>query len=234
MNKFRRLGAGVLALGVAAAGLVMTAPLASAHTGTLTTSSTCQPDGTYKVTYGGATKNVPSRGKGHTATLRVGEVKPVGNSIAGAPANVIGNTTYSFTQVVPGSTRSAQATAFLKWGDGAQSDPIGVITLGGGCKPPAPECVRDLNSGNVSAAYKDTDFHAVVRYTGQKPICAGASKTVSLNSYKTDGPTWASSGTQMFVDHDQVTISKDHLSGELDVDRPSCFYQTDLYWGSTR
>jgi uncharacterized repeat protein (TIGR01451 family) len=57
---------------------------------------------------------------------------------------------------------------------------------------------------------------------------------VSLNSYKTDGPTWPTSGNQVFVDHDQITIDKNTTSGTLVVDQPTCFYQTDLYWGSTR
>ncbi len=58
----------------------------------------------------------------------MGEIKPVGTSVSGAPDTVVGNTSYSWTQIVPGSAKYAQSTAFLTWGDGAKSDPIGTIT----------------------------------------------------------------------------------------------------------
>jgi uncharacterized repeat protein (TIGR01451 family) len=161
MRTLKRLGASALALGVVAASMVMTAPLASAHTGTLTTASVCNDDGTYTVTYTGETQSVPGGGLGHVATLRVGEVVPKGSPITGAPDTVTGNTTYTFEQTVPGATTYAQATAFLKWGDGATSDPIGKIDLPGNCTqtPVAPsgnlqkECAND--SGHVWAGKLD-------------------------------------------------------------------------------
>jgi uncharacterized repeat protein (TIGR01451 family) len=136
MRVLKRVGASALAFGVAAAGMVFSAPIASAHTGTLKTSYVCQTDGTYKITYSGSTSNVPTSGPGHVATLTIGEVQPVGTTISGAPATVTGNTSYGFSQVVPGTATSAQATAFLAWGDGAKSDPIGKVSLKGDCKPP--------------------------------------------------------------------------------------------------
>jgi len=233
MRTLKRAGASMLALGVAAAGMVMSAPVASAHTGTLTTSSVCQDDGTYKITYTGTTSNVPAHGSGHVATLTVGEIKPAGTTIAGAPATVTGNTTYGFTQTVPGTAKSAAATAFLVWGDGVKSDPIGTIALGGDCTPPAPVCVAHITNNQIAAHYTTDAFHATVSYTGNKPLCDNASRVVSLNSYQAEGPTWPTSGNQAFVDHDQVTIDKTHTTGNLSVDQPSCFYQTDLYFGST-
>ncbi len=101
------------------------------------------------------------------------------------------------------------------------------------CQPPPPQCASTVQTSDVSARYVTDDFHALVEYKGMT-LCEGVSKTVSLNSYKTDGPTWPTSGTQVFVDHDQITIDKNTTSGTLVVDKPSCYYQTDLYWGSTR
>jgi uncharacterized repeat protein (TIGR01451 family) len=149
MRTLKRLGASVLALGVVAASMVLTAPLASAHTGTLTTASICNDNGTYTVTYTGTTTSVPGAGLGHVASLTVGEILPVGSPISGAPATVTGNTTYTFEQTVPGKATSAQATAFLTWGDGAKSDPIGKINLPGNCTqtPTAPSGNLQKNCG---------------------------------------------------------------------------------------
>ena len=156
MRALKRAGASLLALGVVAAGMVMTAPIASAHTGTLATASVCQSDGTYKITYTGTTVNVPASGAGHVATLTIGEIKPLGTTIADAPATVTGNTSYTFTQTVPGTARQAQATAFLKWGDGANSDPIGQTTLAGNCTVPVAP------SGSYTTACTATGASVVV------------------------------------------------------------------------
>lgn len=99
---------------------------------------------------------------------------------------------------------------------------------------PPPTCVSTIGRYDISAHYTIDDYHAFVQYKGRGPLCEGVSKTVSLNSYATEGPTWSTSGTQTFVDHDQVTISASNLSGSLSVEAPGCFYQTDLYWGSTK
>lgn len=131
-----RVAAGaVITVGVSA-GVVAMAGVAEAHTGTLGAVAVCVPaTGTYTVTYSGVTTNVPATGAGHTATLTVGEIVPAtGTTIVGAPATVVGNTSYSFQQVgVPGNALVAKATAFLVWGDGATSDPQGIATLAGNC-----------------------------------------------------------------------------------------------------
>ncbi len=93
-------------------------------------------------------------------------------------------------------------------------------------------CVATVDPDDVKVRYDGDAFHATVKYTGPT-LCAGASATVSLNSYQTQGPTWPSSGTQKFVDHAQFTIDAAHLSGTMTVDVPACFFQTDLYWGDT-
>jgi hypothetical protein len=103
------------------------------------------------------------------------------------------------------------------------------------CPQPSgpPTCVSAIDTKDVKAYYTTDPFHAKVEYIG-KELCDGVSKTVSLNSYKTDGPTWPTSGTQSFVDHDEYTVDKDHTSGTLVVIEPTCYYQTDLYWGDTK
>ncbi len=117
--------------------VVINATNASAHTGVLRAVPTCESNGTYSVAYSGTTSKVPASGAGHTATFRVGEVTPTtGTTISGAPSTVVGNAAYSFTQAgVPGTAKSASATAFLVWGDGVKADPIGGVKLAGDCKP---------------------------------------------------------------------------------------------------
>jgi hypothetical protein len=129
----KKILAGVSALALSLGMIALVAGPASAHTGSLSVSATCQNDGTYLVTFSGATTNVPSSGSGHTATLTVGEIQPVGAIPVGAPSTVVGNTTYGWTETVPGSTTYVQSTAFLVWGDGAQSDPQGTKNLDGTC-----------------------------------------------------------------------------------------------------
>lgn len=138
----RRIAAWVTIPTLLAGGVVMgTAVSASAHTGSLSVASSCV-DGSYTLSFSGQTSNVPSYGAGHTATMTVGEIMPSGATITDVtvnnqattlPATVVGNVPYSFKMTVPGTTTYAQATAFLRWGDGVTSDPIGKITLPGNC-----------------------------------------------------------------------------------------------------
>jgi len=98
------------------------------------------------LTYTGTTKNVPSTGEGNKAILTVGEIVPIGSQVSPHDETVIGNTTFTFTQVIPGDAPKAQATAFLVWGDKAKSDPIGYATFTTPCPvlvpdKPAPEVV---------------------------------------------------------------------------------------------
>lgn len=122
----------MLATGLLGVGL----PAASAHTGVLEASGRCQDNGTRLVTYTGNTQNVPTSGAGHTATLTVGEISPTGAQVSPSTQTVIGNTTFTFTQTIPGDAKSAQATAFLVWGDSVKSDPIGHATFTTDCTSP--------------------------------------------------------------------------------------------------
>lgn len=116
---------------------------ASAHTGVLQASGQCQDDGTRLVTYTGTTQSVPAEGAGHQATLTVGEILPSGTQASPGTQTVTGNTTFTFTQSISGDAQSSQATAFLVWGDGAKSDPIGQASFTSSCTPkkPTPEVV---------------------------------------------------------------------------------------------
>ena len=60
------------------------------------------------------------------------------------------------------------------------------------------------------------------------------SQTFSLNSYTTEGPDWATTGTQTLLGHDSATLDAQHLKATLTVAVPECFGQTDLYFGSKK
>ncbi len=137
---------------------------------------------------------------------------------------------------VPGAAVGSTIALQVRLGDAGSfvtlDGPVTVVA----CEeqPPPPKCADTITTADVSAHYVTDNFHAAVAYTGSLPLCEGVTKVVSLNSYQTGGPTWPTSGTQVFVDHDVVTIDRTHTSGTLVVDQPSCYYQTDLYWGGTR
>ncbi|MFJ2478341.1 LAETG motif-containing sortase-dependent surface protein [Streptomyces sp. NPDC087659] len=64
---------------------------------------------------------------------------------------------------------------------------------------------------------------------------SGASCTVSLASYGAQGPTWQTSGKQVFQDFDTATLA-DGATDALDITVPGheCFAQIDLYHGDTK
>ncbi|MEO5949333.1 MAG: S-Ena type endospore appendage, partial [Candidatus Saccharimonas sp.] len=93
---------------------------------------------------------------------------------------------------------------------------------------------KPCQKSDIYVVSKNTNLTtATVKLTS---AAAAQNKTciVSLNSYETDGPSWDTSGTQVFIDHDQVTLSIHHSQGYLEVKSPKCFGQTDLYVGSTK
>ncbi len=59
----------------------------------------------------------------------------------------------------------------------------------------------------------------------------GCEYDVSLASYNTQGPSWATSGTQTFLGWDTTTLGKSKREATLDVSShaPTCFGQIDLY-----
>ena len=145
MSSLKRLGASLLALGVVAASMVMTAPLASAHTTHLRATSTCQQDGTYLVTYTGTTSGTGGR----RASLTLSQILPAGTTITDAPATVTGDTTYGFTETVPGKmAASASARVDFHWTDGANAHYTATTALAGDCTTPvAPSGNLQKNCG---------------------------------------------------------------------------------------
>ena len=132
----RRIAAGaVIATGLLGVGL----PTASAHTaGDLKASGACQDNGKRLVTYTGTPTNVPASGDGHTATLTVIAILPIGSAISPLTQTVTGNATYTFTQTIDGSVKAAKATAHLVWGDRVTSNASAMVSFTEDCKPVVP------------------------------------------------------------------------------------------------
>ena len=147
------IGALLISGPVAFAATVGPTDAASAHTGTVKVTADCLPDGTRKVTYTGATSSVPTSGSGHTAQLTVGEILPVNTVVTPAVQTVVGNTSYTWTQIVPGTAKSAQSTAFLVWGDGHKEDPIGQISFPTDCKPVVAPPTQTVNCDVITGNY---------------------------------------------------------------------------------
>ena len=104
--------------------------------------------------------------------------------------------------------------------------------------PFASASATPANPVCYTAAYKDGSIsQAVVTFTGSNDAtCKNVNKTVSLNSYTAQGPSFNTSGTQTFIDHQSVTVSASNPTATLSVkvQAADCFYQTDLYEGSQR
>lgn len=49
-----------------------------------------------------------------------------------------------------------------------------------------------------------------------------------LDAYQTEGATWATTGTQTWIDGDGATISAESPTATLSVDVPECYHQSDL------
>ncbi|MFJ2233374.1 LAETG motif-containing sortase-dependent surface protein [Streptomyces sp. NPDC087859] len=77
---------------------------------------------------------------------------------------------------------------------------------------------------------EDGKVHIKVRAAQDAATC-----TASLASYIAHGPTFATSGEQIFVDFDTVTV-KQGQSDSLDIAVPDagCYAQIDLYRGATK
>ncbi|WP_282961639.1 LAETG motif-containing sortase-dependent surface protein [Streptomyces montanisoli] len=74
----------------------------------------------------------------------------------------------------------------------------------------------------------------VVKLDGH--VTRGCEYKISLATYKTEGKTWADSGTQSFLDVDHATLSRKNKSATLQVkgiNNSVCFGQIDLYAGDT-
>lgn len=210
-----RIGGAVIAalsIGVLTALAVPTS--ASAHTGTLSASAECAADGTRVVTYTGSTTNVPETGDGHVATLTVTEIVPSTATITPATQTVTGDTTYSFTETLPGDATHASATASLAWGDGATSDPIGSLSFTEGCVTTPPTVADATASVSVSPATCEAPGSAT--FAIENATWDDASDT-------TDGSRTATAADgHVFADGASVTTVTYAIPPQLDADSPDC------------
>ncbi|MET9911800.1 LAETG motif-containing sortase-dependent surface protein [Streptomyces sp. NPDC006476] len=111
---------------------------------------------------------------------------------------------------------------------------------GAGTKTEADRCQFSLDGTSFYDSVKvddqtlkptdDGKVHIKVRTAGDASTC-----TASLASYLAHGATFATSGQQVFVDFDTVTV-KSGQTDSLDIAVPDagCFAQIDLYRGATK
>ncbi|MQS15780.1 hypothetical protein F7Q99_26815 [Streptomyces kaniharaensis] len=87
-----------------------------------------------------------------------------------------------------------------------------------------------INGGRMSEPHGVIE----VRLTGESQD--GCDYKVSLASYSTEGPTWATSGTQTFLGWATATLNHGNRQATLDVTAhlPKCFGQIDLYNGDKK
>jgi hypothetical protein len=94
-------------------------------------------------------------------------------------------------------------------------------------------CSESLFSWDVASGWNAYPMLTVHIHATQS-IPEGCQVSFSLNAYTTQGPTWATSGTQSLYDHQSVTLSANKTSATLTVGQPLCYGQTDFYTGTTR
>lgn len=161
MNIKRRIATvAVVATGLLGIGL----PMASAHANQLAAEGICSDDGTRVVTYTGTTTEVPEPDK--PGTLTVVSVSPSGTEASPASQTVVGNTTYSFTQTIPGDATSVSATVHLEYVDFAPDDVTATAEFTENCTPPVvvpekPAPVVDVESSEA----KDCDSKEITTTT---------------------------------------------------------------------
>ncbi|NUO41725.1 MAG: LPXTG cell wall anchor domain-containing protein [Streptomyces sp.] len=122
------------------------------------------------------------------------------------------------------------------WDDGGSYKP----GTGAGTETGTELCEFSLDGKNFFPSVKvddqnlkptdDGKVHVTVRTAGNASTC-----TASLASYRAHGPTFATSGEQVFHDFDTVTV-KAGQSDSLDIAIPDqgCYAQIDLYRGNTK
>jgi LPXTG-motif cell wall-anchored protein len=111
---------------------------------------------------------------------------------------------------------------------------------GAGTEIATDRCEFSLDGTNWYASVKvdnvnlkpgdDGKVHVKVRTAGDAGNC-----TASLAAYRTHGPTWETSGEQVFHDWDTVAVKKGGTD-TLDVSVPDagCYAQIDLYRGNVK
>ncbi|KUO21286.1 LAETG motif-containing sortase-dependent surface protein [Streptomyces dysideae] len=125
-------------------------------------------------------------------------------------------------------------------GDGWNSGGTYKPGTGAGTETVTDRCQFSLDGNNFYDSVKvddqnlkvteDGKVHIKVRTAGNATTC-----TASLASYLAHGPSFGTSGEQVFVDFDTVTV-KPGQTDSLDIAVPDagCFAQIDLYRGSVK
>ncbi|MGW2380749.1 LAETG motif-containing sortase-dependent surface protein [Streptomyces sp. NPDC001658] len=125
-------------------------------------------------------------------------------------------------------------------GDGWKSGGHYKPGTGAGTETVTDRCQFSLDGSNFYDSVKvddqnlkptdDGKVHIKVRTAGDASTC-----TASLASYIAHGPTFATSGEQVFVDFDTVTV-KPGQTDSLDISVPDagCYAQIDLYRGAVK
>ncbi|MCX5247549.1 LPXTG cell wall anchor domain-containing protein [Streptomyces sp. NBC_00201] len=125
-------------------------------------------------------------------------------------------------------------------GDGWKSGGGYQPGTGAGTKTETDRCQFSLDGSNFFDSVKVDDqtlkptdggkIHVKVRTAGDATTC-----TASLASYLAHGSSFATSGEQVFVDFDSVTV-KEGQTDSLDIAVPDagCFAQIDLYRGAVK
>ncbi|MFF4257704.1 LAETG motif-containing sortase-dependent surface protein [Streptomyces sp. NPDC001663] len=138
------------------------------------------------------------------------------------------------------SASGAWAHGGTPGGDGWKSGGSYKPGAGAGTKTETDRCQFSLDGSNFYDSVKvddqnlkptdDGKVHIKVRTAGDASTC-----TASLASYLAHGATFATSGEQVFVDFDTVTV-KPGQTDSLDIAVPDagCFGQVDLYRGAVK
>jgi len=138
------------------------------------------------------------------------------------------------------SASGAWAHGGAPGGDGWKSGGSYKPGAGAGTKTETDRCQFSLDGTNFYDSVKvddqnlkptdDGKVHIKVRAAGDATTC-----TASLASYLAHGATFATSGLQVFVDFDSVTV-KPGETDSLDIAVPDagCFAQVDLYRGAVK
>ncbi|MFF3963649.1 LAETG motif-containing sortase-dependent surface protein [Streptomyces griseorubiginosus] len=147
-----------------------------------------------------------------------------------------GAATLAFSAALASVASASDCPGGKGWGDGGHYKP----GTGAGSKTETDRCEFSLDGKNFYASVKvddqnlkpgdDGKVHVKVRAAGDATTC-----TASLASYLAHGPTFATSGEQVFHDFDSVTVKAGAVD-TLDVAIPDagCFGQVDLYRGNTK
>ena len=125
-------------------------------------------------------------------------------------------------------------------GDGWKSGGHYSPGTGAGTETGTDKCQFSIDGSNFYDSVKVDDQNLKVTDDGKvhlkvRAAADASSCTASLASYIAHGPSFATSGQQVFVDFDSVTV-KQGQTDSLDIAVPDagCFAQIDLYRGATK